>query len=176
MRLFNNKYRIESTRLVNWDYGWNGYYFITICTKDRGDILGKIIEGKVMLNDFGKFAKRFWQTIPEHFSFVILDEFIVMPDHVHGIIIIDKSDNIQNDPGQREFGKPVKQSVSTIIGSYKSIVTRTINKEYPNNKFVWQPGFYDRIIRNQNELNNVRTYIISNPLRNIHKSEMDYDM
>jgi REP element-mobilizing transposase RayT len=176
MTLFNNKYRIESTRLLNWDYGWNGYYFVTICTKDRGDILGKIIKGKIMLNDFGNFAKKFWQTIPEHFPFTILDEFVVMPDHVHGIIIIDKNDNIQNDPGQREFGKPVKQSVSAIIGSYKSIVTRTINKENPDNKFEWQSGFYDRIIRDRDELNNVRTYIINNPLQNIHKSEMDYDM
>ena len=90
---FQNKYRIESTRLQKWDYGWNASYFITICTKKRKHYFGEIQNGEMLLSEIGIIAQKYWYEIPEHFPFVILDEFKVMPNHIHGIITINKSKN-----------------------------------------------------------------------------------
>ena|SRR3989338_11249787 len=85
---FRNKYRIPSTRLLNWDYSDNGYYFITICTKDKEEYFGEIINNKINLNKIGFITNKYWLEIPNHFPFVELNEFVVMPNHVHGILII----------------------------------------------------------------------------------------
>ena len=94
---FQNKYRISSTRLKNWDYGSNAIYFVTICTQNREHYFGNITDGKMQLSETGKIAHHFWVEIPNHFPFVKLGEFVVMPNHVHGIIIIDKPINLDND-------------------------------------------------------------------------------
>lgn len=88
---FLNKYRISSARLQHWDYGSDALYFVTICTQNREHYFGEIADGKINLSDTGKMASRFWSEIPNHFPFVQLGEFVVMPNHVHGIIIIDKT-------------------------------------------------------------------------------------
>ena len=90
---FQNKYRIKTTRLQNWDYGSNAAYFVTICTQNREYYFGEIINGVMQLSEIGLLANKYWLEIPEHFPFVELDEFVVMPNHVHGIIIINKSDD-----------------------------------------------------------------------------------
>jgi REP element-mobilizing transposase RayT len=87
---FRNKYRIPSNRLKNWDYGRNSAYFITICTKNREHFFGEINNGKMQLNELGKNAIQFWMEIPNHFPFIELGNFVVMPNHTHGILIIDK--------------------------------------------------------------------------------------
>jgi len=92
MKKFQKKDRIESNRLQNWDYSSNAAYFITICTKNRKHFFGKIFKGKMQLSEIGKMANIYWNEIPEHFPFVKLDAFVVMPNHVHGINIIDKPD------------------------------------------------------------------------------------
>ncbi len=84
--LYRNKYRIDSTRLKGWDYSSPGYYFITICTKDRECFFGEIIKEKMYLSEIGEIAHRYWAEIPNHFNNVVLDEFVIMPNHVHGII------------------------------------------------------------------------------------------
>lgn len=95
MDKYKNKYRIPSARLQNWDYGANGAYFITICTQDRqcffGDIDGN--PQSMKLNSIGQFAEHFWMEIPNHFPFVELGNFVVMPNHVHGILIIDRGES-----------------------------------------------------------------------------------
>lgn len=88
---FRGKYRIESSRFKYWNYGANGYYFVTICTKNRERFFGQIKNGKMMLSEIGVVAEQCWRDIPSHFPFVWLDQWVVMPDHVHGIIIIDKT-------------------------------------------------------------------------------------
>lgn len=90
---FQNKYRIPSARLQNWDYGSNAMYFVTICTAHHECYFGKIINGKMNLTEIGEIAHQYWIEIPIHFPFVKLDEFVVMPNHVHGIIVIDKPIN-----------------------------------------------------------------------------------
>jgi len=87
---YKNKYRIESARLKNWNYANNGYYFITICTLDRERLFGEVVNGKMVLNEFGRLVRRFWREIPKHFPGVDLDQYIVMPNHLHGIIVIDR--------------------------------------------------------------------------------------
>ena len=92
MDKFQNQYRIPSTRLQNWDYGWNGAYFITICTENRNHYFGEIAEGKLMFSEIGLIAEKYWLEIPGNFPYAKLDVHVVMPNHVHGIIIIDKPD------------------------------------------------------------------------------------
>ncbi len=97
MTLYKNKYRVESARLPSWDYAANGYYFITICTQNRECWFGSISEGKMKLSAIGGVAQKCWQDIPKHFPFVQLDAFVIMPNHIHGIIIINKPDeNVSN--------------------------------------------------------------------------------
>jgi REP element-mobilizing transposase RayT len=170
--LFKNKYRIPSARLINWDYSSNGFYFITINSKYAKHYFGKIINKKMELNEIGKIAEKYWWEIPNHFKNVKLDEFIIMPNHIHGIISICRDDGNASSLNQLVIQKgdkavpclcDKKVSISSIIGSYKSICTREINKFYPEIYFKWHSRFYDRIIRNEKELNNVRNYIIKNP-------------
>jgi REP element-mobilizing transposase RayT len=91
MTKFKNTYRIESARLQNWDYGNNGAYFITICTKNRICFFGEGLHEKIQFNETGIIAEKIWFEIPKHFPFVELDQFVVMPNHIHGIIIINKT-------------------------------------------------------------------------------------
>jgi putative transposase len=91
---FKNKYRIPSTRLQTWDYSNNGAYFITICTQNREHFFGNIQNGIMQLSETGKLAEQYWIEIPNHFSFIELGNFVVMPNHVHGILIINKIDGL----------------------------------------------------------------------------------
>ena len=181
--LFRNKYRIESTRYRGYDYSSSGKYFITICTKNKICYFGKIDNGKMILSDIGLIAEKFWREIPDHFPNIELDEFIIMPDHIHGIIIIKtpkldastKSEFQSNPPVQTpklgastdsEFqsNPPVqtpKLGVSTIINQYKRICTIIIKTQ--GFDFAWQSRFHDHIIRTNSEFNRIRKYIRENP-------------
>ncbi|HBK71216.1 MAG TPA: hypothetical protein DDZ39_06105 [Flavobacteriaceae bacterium] len=170
---FKNKYRIKSARLQNWDYGSNGMYFITICTQNREHFFGEIIDGKMQLTEIGKMAEKYWHEIPEHFPFVKLGKFVVMPNHMHGIIIIDKMDDApamvetQNFASLRttassknKFG-PQSKNLASIVRGYKIGVTKNARKINAN--FGWQSRFHDHIIRNNKSFNNISNYIINNP-------------
>jgi len=85
---YQNKYRISSTRLKKWDYGWNAAYFVTICTSNRERYFGDIKNRKMQLSEIWEIAGRFWQEIPTQFNYANLDAFVIMPDHMHGIIMI----------------------------------------------------------------------------------------
>ena len=88
-KLFKNKYRIKSIRLKDWDYSSNGYYYITICTKNRECIFGNVVNGKMGLSQIGEIVQKYWCEIPRHFKNTFLDEYMIMPNHMHGIIIIE---------------------------------------------------------------------------------------
>ncbi len=90
---FQERYRIPSTRLQNWDYGWNAIYFITLCTAGHEHRFGKITDGVMYLSETGLLAKKYWCEIPQHFKFIDLDAFVVMPNHIHGILLINKWDD-----------------------------------------------------------------------------------
>ncbi len=179
---FRNWYRIKSARLEGYDYSSIGGYFVTICTRDRKCLFGEIVHGKMKLSAIGEIARQYWQEIPEHFDNTDLDEFVMMPNHVHGIILIlqQKPDdcrdvacnvsthNVSTDSHSKNLAmsaiSPKPGSLGTIIRSYKSAVTRWRGKNnYP--QFSWQPRFYDHIIRNEKSLAAIRQYIYNNPTK-----------
>lgn len=175
---FLDKYRIPSARLPNWDYGWNGIYFITICTEGRDNYFGKISNRIMELSEIGLLAQRIWNEIPNHFPFTDLDSFVVMPNHIHGILIIDKNEDMENSPdftiekdfdsdidlitpGQQRFRNQEKNNVSSIIGSFKSAVSNQAHQI--KSSFGWQARFYDHIVQSDREFNRIRQYIDDNP-------------
>jgi REP element-mobilizing transposase RayT len=175
---FRNKYRIASTRLQNWNYGWDAAYFVTICTKDRICYFGNVGEGKMQLSEIGVIANVMWYEIKNHAKNVELDAFIVMPNHVHGIIILNGNDHVDNVEtthalslrsiaptqttiGQQRFQNQGKNTLSSIIGSYKSAVTKHCNRL--GFGFAWQPRFHDHIVRDDASFQNISTYIQNNP-------------
>ena len=172
MTLFKNKYRIESARLKNWDYRNGGAYFITICTKDCQCFFGECRDGNMNLSDAGTIAEQYWAEIPNHFQQVQLGAYIVMPNHVHGILILDGTLKLQhgmttNHPNEiknQSMSKisPEPGSVSTIIRSYKSECTKYIRNNI-DSYFSWQSRFHDHIIRNQDEYIRIENYIVNNP-------------
>ena len=219
---FQNKYRISSSRLKNWDYGENGAYFITICTRNRecffGEIVSKNDEDEMQFNEIGKIANKLWLEIPDHFPFVELGNYQIMPNHLHGILIIDKK-NVDNDVvetlqcnvlidnektleskeetlqsdsektlqsdsektlqsdsektlhcnvstenkiknAQMAKISPKSGTISTIIRSYKSVVTK--NSHYIHADFEWQERFHDHIIRDSESFERIQNYIENN--------------
>jgi REP element-mobilizing transposase RayT len=167
MEKYKGKYRIPSARLITWDYGWNAQYFITICTKNKEHSFGEIINNKMELSEIGKLALSFWEEIPEHFPFVFLDEFVVMPNHIHGMVIIDKPQNeapfteIPKVISKSRFQNQGKHTISSIIGSYKSVVSKNAHLIDPD--FDWQSRFHDHIIREKESFERIQYYIRNNP-------------
>jgi len=165
MSLYKNIFRVESTRLKDWDYSIPWWYYITVCTKNKKYCFGTINKGMIQYSELGNAAKIFFENIPRHFQNSSIDYFTIMPNHIHGIIIIE--DNVETRHGvslRSKFGKVNKNSLSTIVNQYKGAVTRFARKNKFNN-FEWQPRFYDHIIRNDNDLRRIRTYIQNNPLK-----------
>ncbi len=170
---FRDKYRILSSRLQNWDYSSNGYYFITICTKERQHYFGEIINNVMCLSKIGEIVQKYWVEIPIHFSFVELDKFVIMPNHIHGIVIIknvfepqcrDVINHVSTNTDNNLYSKitPMgKHNLGEIIRWFKGRTTFEIKKLEIN--FFWQPRFYDHIIRNENALNRIKQYIKDNP-------------
>jgi REP element-mobilizing transposase RayT len=235
MEKYQNKYRIASTRAAWWNYGWNGAYFITICTRNREHIFGEIRNGEIILSNLGVIANVLWHEIPMHAPNVDLGDFIVMPNHIHGIVILNKPESKQLNnylgfdplknkensinaetgivnaetgiinaetgiinaetgivnvetgivnaetgivnaetgiinaetghalslPGDNRFQNIGKNTISSIIGSYKSAVTKHANRLGIENG--WQTRFHDHIIRNDNEYQKISDYIVNNP-------------
>ncbi len=155
---FNNKYRIPSARLECWDYGADAIYFVTICTNDRTHYFGEIENDSMHLNAAGLIANQCWLDIPKYFPYVILDAHIVMPNHVHGIVIIDNKLDIPDDDRKWKPG-----TLGVIINQYKRIVT--INARKTNPDFKWQTRFHDHIVRNDQSFQTIQEYIQENPLR-----------
>ncbi|MBR8838516.1 MAG: hypothetical protein DSM106950_32075 [Stigonema ocellatum SAG 48.90 = DSM 106950] len=193
MTLFKNKYRIESTRLEGWDYTSNGLYFVTICIHKRHCFFGDVVSGEMQLSTEGKLAQKFWREIPNHFSDFHLDEFIVMPNHIHGILVIDHRGNAVNvcrdainlcrdginlcrDAINRvstedigNTGGVTKQHNPMLSKDSLSKVIRWYKGRTKfeigkiNLDFSWQPRFDERIIRDQQSLQSIRHYIAYNP-------------
>lgn len=168
-----NIYRRKSIRLKGWDYSKEGLYFITICTKNKECLFGSVQNGTMELNEIGWIADQYWKEIPKHYHHVKLHEFILMPNHLHGIIQIVSQYNADDDynaPQTRKFGNPIPGSISTIINQYKSSVKRWCNQNGYEN-FKWQSRFHDHIIGSTEEFNRIERYIRNNPM-NWHNDEM----
>jgi REP element-mobilizing transposase RayT len=193
---FQHRYRISSTRMQNWDYRWNAAYFITICTQERECFFGEIVDGKMNMSPIGIIADVLWHETKNHFPTIDLGAFVVMPNHIHGVLIINGNDNnnhYNTDVACRDVAcrdvacnvstasnepilvhpepknafmaniSPKSGSVSTIIRSYKSAVTRHAHRL--GFAFQWQTRFYDIIIRNDESFQRITEYIINNPIK-----------
>lgn len=163
---------MKQTRLEDWDYSWNGLYFVTIITQQRKKYFGQIRKGEINLSNFGEIANSCWLDIPNHHNNVILDEYVIMPDHIHGII---KIHNPETEQGYYllkrkrknltipEYSTEDNPNLRSIIGSYKSACTKIIRAEHNYLTFKWQKSFFDSIICNELALMRIRDYIKNNP-------------
>lgn len=171
----NQRNRLVRYRAQWWDYRWPHAYYVTINTANRAPIFGSVQNGKVLLTPLGVLADLFWNEIPCHQPHVQLGAYVVMPNHLHGILLLETpihttselekraeiSDTTKKDPRMSAIS-PKKFSLSTVVRSYKSAVTYHANRLQIKNG--WQPRFFDRIIRNEAEFNKLTTYIRENPL------------
>ena len=156
----------KRNRLKEYDYSNAGYYFVTICVNDRNDYFGKIVNAGCVLNELGKLVKHILENIPVLYPNVELDYYVIMPNHIHIIIIIDRSENV-SVVTSRDLSLDKKRkikSLSEIIGAFKTMSSRELHKKGLI-EFKWQRSFYDRVIRNEKELFFIRQYIKQNPLR-----------
>jgi putative transposase len=170
----------KHNRLPEIDYSQPGSYFVTICTKGSIQHFGVIKDGNVKLGNIGKIVRRRWLDIPDHYDNVKIDEFVIMPNHIHGIVIIEESHSDRRDanvgteqcsvPTDRgiEFGVGRRRNyglLSKLVKSFKDSVTKEVRKHYGAVEFVWQRSFYDHVIRNENSLHEIRKYILQNPAK-----------
>jgi REP-associated tyrosine transposase len=146
--LFRNRYRIPSSRLTAWDYRKPGMYFVTICTYERDACLGEVDGGEVRHSPYGEIVAREWLRIPGRHPQVKLDAWIIMPDHLHGILHLESA----------------SVSLGTAVGQFKTKSTKAI-RGFGYRGFGWQERFHDHIIENLKELDRIRTYIRENPMR-----------
>ena len=205
---YKERYNPSSNRLENFDYSLNWWYFITICTKDREEVFWEIIDGEMILNFIWIELKKEIENIPIFRKNVILDEYIIMPNHIHFVIFLEYSeckdvpmehlnntkhlnnklwddkemfhrnictnnqDTNNQDTNLENFSKkyysnisPKKWTLWNIIKMFKSFFSKNINKIQNEIFFAWHSNYYDRIIRNDDELDRIRKYILENPLK-----------
>lgn len=185
----------RSIRLPEYDYSQAGAYFITICTHNREPLFGQIIDGEMRLNAIGQIVMDIWFETPVHFHHIELGQFVVMPNHIHGIIIINdvapvgvrhaeplqypvRARHIPPGPVRarhavpvplpqiEQFGKPTPGTIPTIIRSFKSAVTKRINEHRRTpGVLVWQRNYWEHIIRNEKSFETIATYIAYNPIQ-----------
>jgi len=190
--LFSERYRIKSARLLKWNYSSPGYYFVTICTFYRENFFSFVKNNKIILSNMGDIIQKNWQNLPNYYSNIKLDEYIVMPNHFHGIIHIVNYCNFMVETTHKNYGFVVetihelslqnnkknqqllrinrrKMLLSKIIGRFKMQSSKEINiLRNMRGRSIWQPRYHDRIIRNEKELNTIRQYIKNN-LKNWEK-------
>lgn len=163
----------RSIRLKDYDYSRAGAYFVTILVRDREHLLGEVANGAVQLSKIGEIADESWREIPEHFSDVECDAYAIMPNHIHGVLVVGGVGARHASPLQRHPLRVSKRpsgvrpnSVGAIIGSFKSAATKRINRFRRTIGFVvWQRNYYEHIIRDEDSMNKIREYIIQNPAR-----------
>jgi REP element-mobilizing transposase RayT len=186
--LYKNKYKIGSIRLPRYDYSDRGLYFITICTNNRINCLGEIKNGNICLSKIGEIVKQFWFGMSDNFNGIKLDEFIIMPNHLHGIIEIPSSGAVEaihelpptiRAPDETIYDRPEtihelslqspknrrKMLIPKIIGKFKMQSAKSVNQLLNHQGQFWQPNYYEHIIRDEKELNRIRKYIIENPIK-----------
>lgn len=164
-----NRYRVESARAQWWDYTNDGAYFVTINSHHRKTHFGKIQNGRMLLSPLGAIADVLWHEIPKHAPHCDLGAFVVMPEHLHGILILGQPApdlnlsraSTADLPGQNRYQNIGKGSLSAIIGSYKAAVTKHANRL--GLKHGWQTRYHDHIIRNPDEYRRIHDYIVNNP-------------
>lgn len=163
MRFDRRKHNRCSIRLRGYDYSQAGAYFVTVCTFNQACLYGQVVEGEMRLNEYGLVVHKCWNELSSHYPYVETDEYAVMPNHLHGVILIIAGAG----PSLRST---YNHTLGQIVGYFKYQSTKEINgrRGTPGER-IWQRNYYEHVIRSENELNRIRKYIAENPL----KWEMD---
>jgi putative transposase len=172
MTMAENESRRRSIRVQGYDYAGVGGYFVTVVAFQRKCTFGGIVKGEIRLNAIGKIVEECWDEIPLHFPNAEIDAFVIMPNHIHGIIYI--FDNSRTGVGATHASPlqnyplpprgPWPGSLGAIVGSFKSSVTRRAHRE-SNATHIWQRNYYEHIIRDQTDTQRIAGYIAVNPLK-----------
>ena len=164
-------------RLQGYDYSQAGGYFITLCASDRAHLFGQITDSKTQLSPVGELARRTWLNLPEWFPYVELDCYVIMPNHIHGVllllpedrtrVVVVSSRNEDSAHVDRDHHKAgtLEKSLGAVIQAYKSGVTRECNQHSGEKSRLWQRGYYDHVIRDERGLERIREYVTWNPAR-----------
>jgi len=158
----------KAIRLRYYNYSQAGGYFITICTHNRDYLFGQVKNQQIMLNEAGDVVKRWWLQLEDKFTGIKLDSCVVMPNHIHGIIIVEEKEvgAIHELPLQKGKSERRRMLISQIIGYFKMNSAKYVNRlRNATGHTLWQRNYYDHVIRNENELSRIREYIQNNPLR-----------
>jgi putative transposase len=166
-----NRQKRRSIRLQSYDYSKAGAYYITICTRDRECFFGNVVNGQMQLNEAGRILQPVWDGLPQFYEGIELDAVVVMPNHLHGIVIICAAvEAIHESPLRPEPPAPVRVAdrrrmlLSKMIGRFKMITAKRINVLHGRSgQAVWQRNYYEHIVRDEESLNRIRQYIADNP-------------
>ncbi|HJT25192.1 MAG TPA: transposase [bacterium] len=167
----SSKPQRKSIRLKNYDYSTPGYYFVTICTEGRKCLLGEIHDGKMELNPLGEKVQAVWSDLPKHCPGVELDIFVVMPNHLHGVLALNVGAGSHARPGAGQAQRPAPTlSLPDVIQRFKSFSTHLYRETLAKtgNSFstkLWQRNYYEHVIRRDESLEKIRKYIQENPLK-----------
>jgi putative transposase len=150
----------RSIRLPWYDYSQDGWYYITLCILGNKCLLGKFIDGKIQLYQYGRIVEDCWAWLAQRYAYVHLDDYVIMPNHLHGIIRIQMGGSRTAPTGNMPKHKPL----SRLVGTFKTVSTKQVNiiRNTPGRK-LWQRNYYEHIIRDEDELNRIRQYISENP-------------
>ncbi len=154
--------RRKRLRLPHYDYASPGGYFVTVCTSRRACLLGRVESGAMAPNPFGKIVETCWRDLPNHYPHVILDAFVVMPNHVHGILFLESSRGRPTSPS----GIGRRHGLPEIVRAFKTFSARRINGlRHAPGKAFWQRGYHEHVIRDETSLAEIREYVATNPAR-----------
>ena len=170
MKLKSSQPRRSATRLRRYDYSQIGGYFVTICVQDQQCLFGKIIDGQMQLSEMGKIVVECWNRIPQHFISAELDVSVIMPNHMHGIILLgtggakSQRPTIHSRPNRR--GEVSSPALGQVVAYFKYQSTKYINqhREMPGTR-IWQRNYYDHVLRGDTDLQRIRQYVADNPMR-----------
>jgi REP element-mobilizing transposase RayT len=155
------QHRRRSFRLSGYDYAQDGIYFVTICVRDRACALGSVRDGEMHLNEQGRLVARCWSALPDHFPTVLLDTFVIMPNHLHGLLCLTGPVSVISE----NQDTALRPTLAVVVGSIKSAASRAINAHCGTSGTVWQRGYYEHIVRSGRSMDRLRRYISENPAR-----------
>lgn len=159
------KHHRRSIRLKGFDYGQPGAYFVTICAQNRECHFGAVADGQIRLNEAGQIIQAAWGELPSRFSNIAVDAFVVMPNHIHGIVLVGAQFIAPSDPQGKNLGAMNRApTLGEMVRSFKATSTRLI-RGTGNANFAWQRNYYEHVIRDEDSLERIRNYITENPTR-----------
>ncbi len=157
----------RSIRPKGYDYTQAGAYFVTLVVQDRSCLFGEVVNGQMQLSEIGMLVADKWEWLATQYAYVTLDEYVVMPNHLHGIIGVGtRSRGGSRTAPTTSTTRSNRKPLGRLVGAFKTVVTKQINLTYgTEGRPIWQRNYYERIIRNENELDRAREYIVNNPLQ-----------